>query len=208
MKEEVDAGRIAALAQVVFANYGTLVGAAYESYPGLLFSDPEKIVASLNRSLVHYTGPMDDESFLGWACEWVAKETKRYEFLAYVLKEHSRTIRSAIRGSQWTSILDAATDEDDIFAEVMALVFLKAHALRRKGTAKLSSRLTALAKKHVAYYHNHPNKRRSDLVLRYPSSFVCEHLSPEELDSMQPTRDNDSFGAWAKRGYERSEVMA
>jgi len=94
---------------------------------------------------------------------------------------------------------------DDIYAEILALVFQHAHALRKPGRARLSTRLTALVRKHVDLYHNNRRARRIALVKKLPLDLRCEQLSAEELASMEPLSDNDSFGAWAKNGYARTE---
>lgn len=194
-----------ALQQFVLMHYGSLVDKTFEAYPGLLYSDPERIVMRLGHNLRRYGGPVEAESFLIWACRWVANETRRYDFLDTVLREHSRTIRSAISRYLWTSAEDCAVDAEDIFAEVLALIFQSAHSLRKPGRAKLSTRLTGLVKRHVDFYHNHRRARRLEVVRKYPMNIACEQLSSEELASMQSNTDDDSFLAWAKHGYERTE---
>ncbi len=68
--------------------------------------------------------------------------------------------------------------------EVRHLIFTKAAELSRPGRAKVSSRLTALAKRHVFGYHVRKRKRRLELIERNPEMVAasgCETLSEMEI---------------------------
>lgn len=195
--------RNATLQQMIVTNYETLKAAAYDAFPQLYFTDAEQVIERLsNKAPKRYGGPLQSTSFLAWATRWIERDTQRYRFLAKVLSEHSVTIRWAIREYLWTSALDASVDQDDVFAEIMGLVFEHAHDLKKAGKAKLSTRLVALAKTHIRLYHNHPNRRRLDLWRKYPGQVRCEFMTQTTDASMKPTAiDDNEYSAWSKHAY-------
>jgi hypothetical protein len=179
--ESID--RTTALKQFYASNFGTLKAAAHESQK-LLFYETDAAVAALSRNLNKYKGPLDERSFLKWANRWVAMEAARYPFLTMVMTEHSRVIYAAIKDNLWTSAEDRAVEYQDVYSEVLMLVFNKAHVLCKKGSAKLSTRLYELTKKHVYLYHNSKNKRRFEAVarrLQRGGSIDAEQMSEDEL---------------------------
>jgi hypothetical protein len=175
--------RASTLQKFYASNFGALKAAAHESQK-LLFYEADAAVAALSRNLNKYKGPLTEESFLRWANRWVAREAARYTFLTVVITEHSGMIYAAIKDHLWTTAEDLATEPQDIFSEVLMLVFNKAHVLSKKGSAKLSTRLYALTKKHVYLYHNSKNKRRFEAVakrLQRGGSIDAEQMSEDEL---------------------------
>jgi hypothetical protein len=175
--------RTSTLQKFYASNFGALKAAAHESQK-LLFYEADAAVAALSRNLNKYKGPLNEESFLKWANRWVAREAARYPFLTMVMTEHSGMIYAAIRDNLWTSAEDRAVEYQDVYSEVLMLVFNKAHVLCKKGSAKLSTRLYELTKKHVYLYHNSKNKRRFEAVskrLQRGGSIVAEQMSEDEL---------------------------
>jgi hypothetical protein len=175
--------------QLYLSHYSTLTAAAYEAYPHLLVMDADRIMELLHAKLSKYTGPSSDEPFLRWATRFVRKESERYAITAQILLEQNRVIHGAINTHTWTSAVDRSVEHDDLYWEIALLIFQRAHSLNRKGTAKLSTRITALVKKHIYLYYNSKNQRRLRLVTEHVQeggSIDCEMLSPEEIASTQP----------------------
>lgn len=185
--------RIALLKQLYFTNYSTLTTTAYEAYSGLLVFDCDRILETLATRLPRYKGPSTDEAFLKWATRFVMKEAGRYRFLAMVVTDYSRVIYKAIYENLWVdSVENCAVGHDDVFAEVLVLVFNMAHSLNRKSPtgAKLSTRLYGLAKKHTHDYHNKKNIGRQNALKKriergLPPMKDVEVLSAAELASMK-----------------------
>lgn len=175
------------ISQLFFNNYAALTAVAYEAYPGLLVWDCDRILTQLGQRLGRYKGPLAQEPFMRWAERFVTKEAERYAITTRILTEYRKVIFKAISDNLWNSAQDRATEHADIFAEVMLLVFRKAHALNRKGTAKESTRVYGLVKKHVFLFHNTRNKRRREAVARHLAQLgelACETFTPEELESI------------------------
>ncbi len=182
------AARTQILHSFLLTNKAPLLDACYDAYPGLLVWDAESILSSLTLSLARYGGPYEKGSFMRWATRFTVKETRRYEILNRILAEHERTIYAAIRENLWTSSTCAAVEYQDVFWEVAQLVWERAESLDCRGKAKLSTRLTALTKRHCYYFHNARNSRRRKAVQRHVEAgetLNCEHLSDVELASMR-----------------------
>ena len=176
------------LNQLIISHYASLTEAAYNQYPELLVWDCERVIATLGSQLKRYTGPAEETRFLKWATRFVAKEAQRYEITSSILSEYHRVLHAAIHANLWTSANNLAIEHQDVYWEIVWLIFQKAHALNRKGVAKLSTRLTALVKKHCWLYHNSPNARHQKSVKRWLEEgrfFGCELVSEEELTSMK-----------------------
>ena len=170
-------------------HYNILTASAYETYPQLLVMDADIIMELLSAKLSRYKGPSSDEAFLKWATRFVRKEAARYAITARILSEQNRVIHKAINTHTWTSAVDRSVEHKDLYWEIALLIFQRAHSLNQRGTAKLSTRITALVKKHVYLYHNSRNQRRLRLVQEHVQQggvIECEMLSPEEIASMQP----------------------
>lgn len=181
--------RTAQLEQLYFDSFTTLRDASYEQYRELLVWDCDKILAGLSDQFHKYKGPPTAVAFEKWAVRQVKRESLRYKLTYNILAEHSRLIHKAIHQSLWSSATDAAIQHSDIFQEISALIFCKAHALNRRGTAKLTTRLFSLVETHCRLYHNKKNARRKALIQsRIADGLpVCrEQLSEAELAAMRP----------------------
>jgi len=180
------AKRLEALQGFIVGNQEVLTTAIFEAYPDALYSLPEGIIKGLIRNLAAYDGPTTLEPFLSWAVAWVQQEADRHRFTLLVYSEYALVIHAAIHDYLWTSYKDYGVSHDDLFAEIILVVFSMAHELSQLGTAKLSTRLTELVKTHVGF-HNIKNHRRRKLVTekieRIPDSI---RLSDDEIASMQP----------------------
>jgi len=176
------------LNQFIIANYRDLTDAAYTAYPNLLVLDCEKAIIRLGNALIRYTGPAEQTPFLKWATRFVTKEAQRYRIAGRIITNQMEVIHAAIRNNLWTSASDCADEHQDVFWEIVELIFQKAHSLNRRGSAKLSTRVTALVKKHCFLYYNAKNARRRKLIkeqLEANKPINCECLSDEELASMK-----------------------
>ena len=66
------------------------------------------------------------------------------------------------------------------------MIFERAHSLSERGKAKLSTRLTALVKKHCYFYHvSKFNRRHSILTAVAPTDFGIEIMTKQELESQR-----------------------
>lgn len=158
----------------------------------LFFTTPDAIIGKLFRSLSRYGGPPVETDFMQWARRFVSKEAARYEITGRILEEYEDLIYCAIRESLWTSAVDRSIELQDIYWEIVLLIFQRAHSLDRPGKAKLSSRLYALVEKHVFLYHNKRNWKRQKLVQLHRNELRCEHFSNEELDAMRAAEVDDA----------------
>jgi hypothetical protein len=180
--------RTSTLNNFLVANYRNLQDAAYAAYPDLLVFDAEKIIVQLSKKLNRYTGPPLEPLFMKWACRFMIHEAERYKFASQILVEQADVIHAAIHNSLWTSAVDLAVEHQDIYWQVVELIFDRAHSLNRRGTAKLSTRVTGLVKKHIYFYFNSRNAGRKKKVakgLALDMPIQCERLSDEEIASIR-----------------------
>lgn len=170
----------------IFKNMAELTDLAHEAGKStLFFGTPDAIIGMLFRNLHRYGGPPVEADFMVWARRFVSREASRYEITARILAEYKDLIHKAIHESMWTSAIDLAVEHQDVYWEVVFLIFQRAHSLDRKGTAKLSTRLYELVKKHVYQYHNKKNDQRRKSVQRRWNEIGCERFSDDELAAMR-----------------------
>lgn len=181
------ANRLEALQGFIVGNQAALTAAVFDTYPDALYSLPETIVSALILNLgEEYGGPVEQEPFLGWALSWVQREAERHRFTLMVYSEYALVIHAAIHKYRWRSFEDCGITHDDLFAEIILLVFKKAHELSRPGTAKLTTRLTSLVRKHL-YFRDKKSARHQRLVRERVDEIPdAIRLSDEEIASMQP----------------------
>jgi hypothetical protein len=182
--------RTTSINRLYLAHFAEVRSAIYEHRSETLVWDAEKIMIALSERLRDYQGPISDEGFLRWAKAFVRRESERFSITNKIITEQRRIIFGAINRYRWTSATDRAVTADDLFAEVTALVFRKAHELNLPGIAgtKMSTRITGLVKRHVQLYYNAPNARRRRLIEKQISQLGelgVETLSPEEIASME-----------------------
>jgi hypothetical protein len=184
------------LKHLYFANYSNIQAVAFDSFKDLTAGDCYRVMEELAVHLHKYRGPLDDggASFEKWANRIAAKETSRYRLLALATTEYASVIHKAIHDHLWLStVMDCGVGHDDVFNEVLWLIFQKAPALSRKGTAKLSTRLYALTKKHVFLYHNSKNTKRLKAVTKHLErcgEFGVEVMSEAELAAERAALSN------------------
>lgn len=160
----------------------------------LFFGTPDTIIGKLFDNLHRYGGPPVEAAFLTWARRFVSKEAARYEITGRILAEYETLIHKAIHECLWESSVDLAVEHQDVYWEIVFLVFHRAHSLDRPGSAKLPTRLWSLVKKHVYLYHNKKNDQRRKLVQLRRNELRCEHFSEEELAVMRAAEADDA--AW------------
>jgi hypothetical protein len=135
-------------------------------------------------TLLHeYGGPLDSESFENWGRRKAIEESSRYVFMHLANGEFKLMILKVISENIWQSATDSAVEPHDLFNEVLMLIFRMAPKFLKDKRAKLSTRLCALAKKHV-FFHNSKNTKRLKAVTRRierGGEFSVEMMSEEEL---------------------------
>ncbi len=182
------------LSSLAFEHYETITGAPYETYPGLNFGDHDRIVGTLSASLQSYSGPLKKDPFLAWAVALVQTEAQRYRMLDKARGEHRSVIRAAISRALYGATEDCAVDVDDVFNEVLLLVFTLGPELAKPGSAKLSSRLFALARRHTYGYFTKKRNERHALITERVAEFGTlpgfECLSDEEIAAMNASEEN------------------
>ena len=144
-------------------HHATLTNAAYQSHPSMYGHDCDRILQKLERCIHRFEQRFHVAPPLEQATRFVQRKAERHAITETILAEHSRVIHSAIHQSVWTSVVDLAVEHGDLFNEVALLIFKNAHSLNRKGKAKLSTRLYALASTHVWVRYNSRNRRRHRL---------------------------------------------
>ena len=167
-------------------NRAALYDAGYQVYPALWVEDAETILSSLGTRLHRYGGPAELEPFMRWATRQVQKDARRYRITADILSEFGHLIRATISAEIDRPVRDYSADVDSIFWEVALLIFQHAHSLARRGSAKTSTRLVALIKKHVHFYHTGRWYRRHRLNAERVESgepYGVEVLPAAELES-------------------------
>jgi hypothetical protein len=181
------------LQHIIIKNSANLRDLAHDAAKQkLFFGTPDAIIGKLFGNLHRYGGPPVEADFMKWARRFVSKEAARYEITGRILSEYEDVMHKAIHECRWTSAVDLAIEHQDIFWEIVFLIFQRAHSLDRKGKAKLSTRLHALVKKHVYLYHNKKNDQRRKLVQLRRNELRCEHFSDEELDAMRAAVTEDT----------------
>jgi hypothetical protein len=186
--------RATALNDLLHQNHNALARLAYEVYPSLLVPDCEHILAALSEALKcgKYRGQIKQQSFFKFASRLVAKEAQRFMLTERILRENRRVIYAAIRRFTRTFEQDRSVEHVDIFWEVAYLIHQRAHSLSKPGKAKLSTRLTALVKKHVEFYLTSYWFRQHRLIRERVESGLPQHvewMSDEELASMKAEID-------------------
>jgi hypothetical protein len=178
--------RTESINQLFTSNSNAFASAAFEVYPDLFVFDCDKVLATLKARLPRYKGPSTDAAFLRWGKSFVKQEARRYQITLTILGEQSRVIHAAINKALRGVAQERYIQHQDIYWEIARLIFDRAHSLARKGTAKLSTRLTALVIKHVHYYHRSYWQRRHEILTKHVEQgggFGCEVMSEAELAS-------------------------
>ncbi len=174
------------LEQLFISAWSDLQASAYVAYPNLMVFDCDQILSTVADRLQHYDEEVSSTAFLKWAGELVMREAKRFRLTSEILTEHESMIRSAIRRAMLSAAVDAAVDENDLFAEVAMLIFEKANELNAPGSAKQSSRVFALARRHTLSYHTRKTANRLRILEQRPELLEmsgCETLSKLEIEA-------------------------
>jgi hypothetical protein len=95
------------------------------------------------------------------------EEARKISDYSRVVSENERIIYSAIiQTLDKSQYVDYSVTPDDIFSEVAFLIYQRLDSLLRVGSAKLSTRLFALARRHVYFYYIKPHIIRVNAVTR------------------------------------------
>jgi hypothetical protein len=84
----------------------------------------------------------------------------------------------------WTSTVDRSIEPDDLYSEVLRLIFEMGPKFMRNKEAALSTRFCGLARRHTYFYYNSKNKKRFAAVARRierGGEFRVEVMSEMEL---------------------------
>lgn len=153
-------------------HHATLTREAYQTHPGLYVRDCDTILQRLEQRVERFVRRFKTSPPIEQAVRFVCQEAERHAITERILVEHGRLIHKSIHLSVWTSAVDLAVEHGDLFSEISFEIFKRAHSLNRAGTAKLSTRIYSLAKKHCWFAHNSKNRRRHRLN-REQSLIVC-----------------------------------
>jgi hypothetical protein len=149
--------------QLYIANQSNLRDAGYSVYPEMLHLDTERILDKLANRLHRFICDSGAE-FLGLAAQYVRNLCKHLSRYYSLISDHSAIIYCAIQRSLSGEPEDCSTCVDDIVTEVSLLIFPMTHQLLAPGTAKLSSRVFALARRHCYFYHVAPRRRQRKAI--------------------------------------------
>jgi hypothetical protein len=143
-----------------------LQDAAYEFFPELTAPDAHNAIEAIAALLPTYGGPLDSDSFERWGKRKAIEESSRFVFMHLANGEYKRMILATIAKEMWTSAEDCSVGAEDLYSEVLMLIFDMAPNFLRNKRAKLSTRLCSLARNHVYMYHNKKNKTRLAAVTK------------------------------------------
>jgi hypothetical protein len=192
------------LTTLYFSNYTNLKDSAYERFPDLLPWDSLSAMERVAALLPEYGGPTEDDAFLRWAKRITVQESFRYICLALANGEYRRMILATIAKEMWTSAQDRSVEPEDLFSEVLALIFDRAPIFLRRKRASLSTRMCALAKRHVIFdYNSKVTKRLAAVKKHLENDGVfegAETLSAVEIASMRKDRAVSDLG-YAEAGF-------
>jgi hypothetical protein len=129
-------------------------------------------------------------SFERWAKRKAIEEASRYVFLALAMGEYRLMMLKVISDGIWTSSAgeNRAVEPDDLYSEVLLLIFAMAPKFLKNRQAKLSTRLCGLAKRHTFFHNSNTAKRRNAVARRLEKGKdlgVPEILSDAEIASMK-----------------------
>jgi hypothetical protein len=149
--------------QLYINNLSNLRDAGYSTYPTMLYFDAERTLEKLSLRLHRFICDSDSDFLRLAECysRNVAAHLKRFYTM---ISEHSRLIYSAIERSLYGEPEDRAIEVEDIHREVSLLMFPIVNSLLGQGTAKLSTRIFALTRKHAYFYHVAPRRTRKAVV--------------------------------------------
>jgi hypothetical protein len=173
------ADRTQNLEQLYLASCADLRSLIFEAEPSLFVTDADTILESLAGSLPEYCGELTLEAFYQWASAFVLTAAKRSAVTLEIITKYRHLIETAVFKYSRASALDLAVETD-------ALIFKYADSLARRGTAKLSTRLTAMVRRHC-WQQLKKRIRRFEIVTQYPdqSHFsIPEIFSKDELASI------------------------
>jgi|SRR5579875_1750460 len=171
------------LQELFIVAYPEIQDAAFAGHPQLLCFDLERIVAKVAAQLPTYAGLLEQEPFNTWAVQMVKAEVRKVAFIEAVLRDHRRVILKAINDCLRGMPLDLSVEPEDILEEVLAYVLEHVEEFSEQGTAKLSTRLYSLGKRHAWLYHGAYRKRNETSVARRLRS--TWHLGVETLSDAE-----------------------
>jgi hypothetical protein len=168
MKATAQTLRQTAKATLFTRLYGLLELSVYDFQPSLLFGDADSILCLLADELPSYRGKLTEQAFSRWAAKFIEKTAKRYADTATILEANRPYIRAAIRRTMPYGIFDNALSMSDLENEIAIRVFADVESLAdnpEKHTAKQSTRVYGMAKKHLEYYVTSKMRDRFNLIL-------------------------------------------
>jgi hypothetical protein len=158
----IDPERLAQLHRLAFVCHPIVKDAIYED-PTFTWADAEAGGVSIYGALPSYQGEVSSEAFETWAIEVALKGARQHQIWRTLMADHTAVIKTAIRCSvenNPNNAVDYSVGLDDLFSQVSYRIFEEAQDLAKPGTAKLSTRLVALAKKHLWLYFHSKNMGR------------------------------------------------
>lgn len=190
------------LHSIFYRNLASLEGTAYDAYTELRSEDAQRIMRHLREEIARYTGK--PSSFLKFARSFIRKQVQWYrygptslhyqsrsEFLESIMRDRKAkgAIFNGIRDGLSGVSMDCAIDAEDVFQEVLFLIWKMADDLSKpSSSANLATRLRALAKRHTLGYHTLKRNRRYNSLTAHLNSYGdlgCEYITDMELASMR-----------------------
>lgn len=171
-------------------NYEALLGTSLES-PQLFIADAERLIFGLASHMHKFTGATDHE-FIQWAAAILYPAIDRLRRFYDLKEKYSTVVHSAI----WRTLGHTAEPNklDDypelvreLANEVWLYVFLNLDTLSNAGSAKLSTRLFGLARRHTSNWRKKQQSRFAAVGRRIAAGkgFVAETLSDAEIAEMR-----------------------
>jgi hypothetical protein len=181
--------RLSQLRQLYFNSFTNLQSAAFDQFPELSAPDCYSAMERVAALLPEYKGPPDGSvSFERWGKRKAIEESFRHVCLTLAMGKYKRMIFATIAAEMWTSAQDRSVEPEDLFSDVLMLIFNRAPMFLKNKRAKLSTRLCALARKHVYLYYNSRNRKRLSAVterIENGEDLGAETLSAIEMASIK-----------------------
>jgi len=173
-------------------NIGYLQDRVLASVPPLMHEDVDRALAALSSQLREFAGSTDDE-FRQWAGKLLDPAIERLKFFYELYSSSHKLVLSAIWRALDNAVEPSLYDNysetvQELANEVWLWAFLNIEALMRKGTAKASTRIYALARKHT-WFWKRKQQNRGMAMLRGFKEGLPEWLIHSQIAADEKRRE-------------------
>ncbi len=189
--------RIATLREHFKSLDSVLRKAILDRVPELPYFEIDTVFGFVEANLTRYYGDADNPGELEkWTVDFAVTAAKRTAFVHLVIREHKGVIYEAILRQlhKFSDLCSVEDKKDTLFEEIVALAWER--GLHEPGSAKLSTRLRSLARKHTMNFtksltRGATKKRKLSLLTKLlvgsSPAKVTMIDSPSESEPYEPT---------------------